>query len=65
MFGLPDQDILQLTIQRFTETGECFQIDVARSARIETVDEIFGYARYFGQFAWGYALAGFGLLLSE
>jgi hypothetical protein len=65
MIGLPDENVLQLTVERFTETGERFQIDVTGCPRIEAVNEVFGYVRYFGQFAWRYALTGFSLLLSE
>jgi hypothetical protein len=65
MIGLPDENVLQLAVQRFTEMGKRFQIDVAGCTRIEAVDKIFGHTRYFGQFAKGGAFAGFGLLLSE
>jgi hypothetical protein len=65
MLNLPDQDVLQLTVERHAQTGKRFQIDMASCSRIETVDEIFGNTRFFGQFARGSALAGLGLMFPE
>lgn len=40
---------MQFTLEHRAQTGECFQVHVAGCPRIETVDEIFGHARFFLQ----------------
>jgi nitrous oxidase accessory protein NosD len=65
MLLLPNKDILQIAVENSAQAGEGIQVYVAGFACVEAVDEIFGHASFFSQFARRHALAGNGLLFSE
>ena len=65
MFGLPNENILQLAVECSTQAGKGVKIYVAGYARIEAVDEILRYARLLRQFARRHALARRCLIFAE
>ena len=63
--GLPNEDVVQIAVERGAQTGEGVEVNVAGRTRIEAVDEVLRDARLLCQFARGDALARGGLVLAE
>ncbi len=56
---------MQVAVERGAQTGEGFEVNVTRRARIEAVDEILRHARFLRQPARGHALARGCLVFAE
>ena len=57
MSRLPNEDVVQIAVERGAQAGEGVEVHVTRGARIEAIDEVLRHARFLRQFARGYALA--------